>query len=80
MSCYFRYMKGIFSEAGIEVSSGNKKELDRIIHSIMEVEYKNCPPTWKAIKERIMGDEKAKKQFIKRVKEDFKTFNARITG
>lgn len=69
MSCYFRHMKDIFEEAGIEITPANKKDLDRIIHSLMEVEYKDCSPTWKAIKERIMGDEKAKRQFIKRLKD-----------
>jgi len=62
-------MKDIFEEAGIEITPANKKDLDRIIHSLMEVEYKDCSPTWKAIKERIMGDEKAKRQFIKRLKD-----------
>ena len=69
MSCYFRHMKDIFEDSGIEVTPDNKKTLDRIIHGIMDVEYKNCSPTWKAIKERIMGDEKAKKQFIKKIKD-----------
>lgn len=72
MSCYFRHIRDIFEEAGIEVTPDNKKELDRIIHGIMEVEYKNCPPTWKAIKERIIGDAKAKRQFIKKLKESLK--------
>ena len=72
MSCYFRHMKDVFEDTGIEVTPGNKKDLDRIIHGIMEVDYKNCSPTWKAIKERIMGDEKAKKQFIKKLKHGLK--------
>ena len=72
MSCYFRHIKDIFAEAGIDVTPHNKKELDRIIHGIMEVEYKDCPPTWKAIKERIIGDAKAKKQFVKKLKESLK--------
>jgi len=61
-------MKDIFEEAGIEITPDNKKDLDRIIHGITEVEYKNCSPAWKALKERIIGDEKAKKQFIKKLK------------
>ncbi len=72
MSCYFRHMKDILEETGVEITPGNKKDVDRIIHGIMEVEYKNCPPTWKAIKERVMGDEKAKRQFIKKLKEGLK--------
>jgi hypothetical protein len=72
MSCYFRHMKEILEETVVEITPGNKKDVDRIIHGIMEVEYKNCPPTWKAIKERIMGDEKAKKQFVKKLKDGLK--------
>jgi hypothetical protein len=72
MSCYFRHMKDIFEETGIEVAPDNKKYVDRIIHGIMEVEYKNCAPTWKAIKELITGDEKAKKQFIKKLNDGLK--------
>jgi hypothetical protein len=62
-------MKDIFEETGIEVTPGNKKNLDRIIHGIMDVDYKNCSPTWKAIKEQILGDQKAKKQFIRKLKD-----------
>ena len=72
MSCYFRHMKDILAETGIEIAPGNKKDVDRIIHGIMEVDYKSCPQTWKAIKEQIMGDEKAKKQFIKKLKDGLK--------
>jgi hypothetical protein len=72
MSCYFRHMKDILAETGVEIDPGNKKDVDRIIHGIMEVEYKDCPRTWKAIKEKIMGDEKAKNQFIKKLKEGLK--------
>jgi hypothetical protein len=73
MSCYFRHMKDIIAETGIEINPGNKKDIDRIIHGIMEVEYKNCPQTWKAIKEQIMGDEKAKELFISKLKKGLKT-------
>ena len=64
MSCYFRHMKDILIEAGIDVTEENKKEIDRIIHRLVAVVYKNCSPTWKAVKERIKGDESARKQFI----------------
>ncbi|MEW6186575.1 MAG: hypothetical protein AB1585_12645 [Thermodesulfobacteriota bacterium] len=73
MSCYFRHMKGILEEAGIVVTPKNKKEVDRIIHGIMEVEYKNCSPAWKAIKEKILGDDKTRKQFMKKLKGSLKT-------
>jgi hypothetical protein len=43
MSCYFRHMKDVLDEAGIEVTKENKKDIDRIIHGLVDVEYKNCP-------------------------------------
>ena len=72
MSCYFRHMKEILEEAGVEVTKENKKEIDRIIHGIVDVEYKNCSPAWKAVKEHIKGDDKARTQFVKRVKKELK--------
>ena len=72
MSCYFRHMKDIWEEAGIEITPKNKKDIDRIVHGIMEVEYKNCSPTWKAIKEQVLGDEKARKRFVKKLQESLK--------
>jgi len=32
MSCYFRHMKDVLEEAGVEITKENKKEVDRIIH------------------------------------------------
>lgn len=69
MSCYFRHMKDVLDEAGIEVNKENKKDIDRIIHKMMDMEYKNCSPTWKEVKEHIKGDDKARSQFIERLKE-----------
>ncbi len=45
MSCYFRHLKDIFAEAGIEVTKANRKELDRAFHDIVGVVYKDCPTT-----------------------------------
>ena len=58
MTCYFRHkqMKEVFEEAGIEVTKENKKDLDQIIHGILGVEYKNCPATWKTVKDHLAED------------------------
>ncbi|MBW2093753.1 MAG: hypothetical protein JRI80_02590 [Deltaproteobacteria bacterium] len=69
MSCYFRYMKDILDEAGITVDKGNKKDIDKVIHSIVDVEYKNCPPTWKKVKERIKGDASERVKFVSELKQ-----------
>lgn len=72
MSCYFRHMKDVLDEAGIEITKENKKDVDRIIHGLVDVGYKNCPPTWKGVKEHIKGDDKARKQFIRKLKQELK--------
>ena len=72
MSCYFRHMKEVFEEAGVEITKENKKEIDRLLHGLMDVEYKACPATWKAIKDQIKGDDKAKKRFVEKLKKKFK--------
>ena len=72
MSCYFRHMRDVFEEAGVEVTKENKKEIDRIIHEMVDVEYKNCSPTWKEVKQHIKGDYNARNLFIERLKEALK--------
>ena len=36
MSCYFRHMKDVLEEAGIEITKDNKKEIDGIIHRLVD--------------------------------------------
>ena len=59
MTCYFRHLKELLKKAGIEVPPQNRQEIDRISHSIVGVNYKNCPATWKQVKKSIMEDETA---------------------
>ena len=68
MSCYFRHIKDILAEAGIDVNPGNKKKMDQAIHQLMGVDYKDCPATWKRLKQEIMTDEQKRKDFIKKLK------------
>ena len=72
MSCYLRHMKDVLEEAGVEVTKENKKEIDRIIHEMVDVEYKNCSPAWKEVKEHIKGDYNARSRFIETLKESLK--------
>lgn len=67
MTCYFRHkqMKDVFSTAGIEITKENRKDIDRIIHEITGVEYKNCSSTWKTVKEKLAEDEDG---FIEKLK------------
>ena len=57
MTCYFRHIQGVFKKAGIEVSTGNKRDIDRVIHGLVGVEYKNCSATWREVKKRLAEDE-----------------------
>jgi len=59
LTCYFRHIQHVFKNAGIEVTKENKREIDRVIHEIVGVEYKNCPATWREVKKRIAEDEEA---------------------
>ena len=68
MTCYFRHLKETFKKAGIKVTSQNKREIDKIIHNIVGVEYKNCSATWKEVKKRIAENEEA---FVNTSKEAF---------
>ena len=44
-------------KAGIEVTTENKRDIDRVIHKIVGVEYKNCSATWREVKKKIAEDE-----------------------
>lgn len=70
MSCYFRHMSDILKEAGIEVTAENKREIDRLIHSIAGVDYKNCSSTWKTVKGRG-ADRALRTVFVKELKRGF---------
>ncbi len=66
MTCYFRHLQQVFEKAGIEVTSENRRDVDRLVHRIVGVEYKNCPATWREVKDRIAKDEEG---FISKLKE-----------
>ena len=69
MSCYFRHMKTILDEAGIEVTPANKKQVDQAIHNAVGVVYKDCSATWKKIKQEILNDEAKRGDFVKQLQD-----------
>jgi hypothetical protein len=69
VSCYLRHIRGILSEAGVEVTPSNKKEIDRAIHQIVHVDYKDCLQTWVRLKRQIIGDEQKKQDLIKKLQD-----------
>jgi len=68
MSCYLRHLKDVLSEAGVEVTAVNKKQIDRTIHEIVGTTYKDCPATWKEVKGKITSSDAEKKAFVKKLK------------
>jgi hypothetical protein len=46
----------------------NRKQIDRTIHQIMAIEYKQCPVTWKKLKEQVLNNEAGRRDFIARLK------------
>ena len=70
MTCYFRHMQKIFEIAGIKITNANKGEIDRIIHKLVGIEYKNCSNTWKEVKKRLAENEE---RFIIKLKESVKS-------
>jgi len=80
MSCYFRHMGAIFAEAGIQVTKENKRDLDRLLHQLAGVAYKNCPQAWRGIK-NLKADETMRRKLVEDLKarwasgEDFSSFS-----
>ncbi|MHA1959576.1 MAG: hypothetical protein ACW99U_05065 [Candidatus Thorarchaeota archaeon] len=57
MTCYFRHIKRIFEEIGFEVTKENKREVDKNLHRLVGIEYKDCSSVWKEVKKRMAEDE-----------------------
>ena len=57
VTCYFRHIRRLFEEIDVEVTKENKRDIDRQIHELLGVDYKDCSTTWKAVKQRIADDE-----------------------
>jgi len=51
MSCYFRHIKGLLDEAGIQVTRDNRKALHTHIARTVGDPEADCPTTWKQVKE-----------------------------
>ena len=60
-------MQDVFAEAGIRVTQENKKEIDRYLHDLVGVEYKQCPAAWKKIKE-LKGDESWRQKLVENLR------------
>ena len=67
MSCYFRHLKDVLADTGIEVTPQNRKQVDEVIHRAAGVIYKDCPTTWRGLKD-IINDDERRRQFLSRLK------------
>lgn len=68
MCCYFRHLEDILDDESIEVTARNSEQIDRAIHNIVEVHYKDCPATWRKLKREILGDKDKRQDFVKKLK------------
>jgi hypothetical protein len=75
VTCYFRHLVKVFEKAGIEVTSQNRQEIDRIIHDMVGVNYKNCPAAWRQMKTRVLNDEAA---FVSLLKDTWENRKKRL--
>jgi hypothetical protein len=56
MSCYFRHLKEVLAEAGVEVTPANKKQVDQALHDIVGMTHKDCPTAWKNLKQQMANE------------------------
>ena len=56
----------MFAEAGIEVTNENRKDVDKAVHIMVKIDYKNCAAVWREIKKRIKENEEG---FITQLRE-----------
>jgi hypothetical protein len=68
VSCYFRHMKDVLDEAGIVVTPTNRRQVDQAVHQAVGVAYKDCPTTWRKVRQDITGDENKRRALIEQIK------------
>jgi hypothetical protein len=65
----------VFEKAGIQVSLQNKAEIDKTIHQIVGIRYKDCPAAWKQVKKRLAEDEEG---FVAELKNSWKRGQTKV--
>ena len=68
MSCYLHHIIDILDEAGITVTRENRQQLDRAVNQAAGIAYKNCPVTWKKIKEDIKNSDDRRAALIEQLR------------
>jgi hypothetical protein len=57
LTCYFRHLEELLKKAGITVTAENRQQIDKVIHELVGVDYKDCPNAWRQVKQRLADDE-----------------------
>jgi hypothetical protein len=52
-------LEEIFRRAGVAITPENRRDVDRAIHSMVGVKYKDCPGAWREVKKRIAQNEES---------------------
>ena len=60
-------MNDVFKEASITVTPGNKRQIDQAFHQIAGVTYKDCPSTWRKLKQDLMVNEQKRSELIEKL-------------
>ncbi len=68
MSCYLHHLDDVLNEAGLRVTTKNRKKMDEVIHKVAGIRYKSCPAAYKRIKEMLAEDREG---VVKRIREEF---------
>lgn len=69
MSCYLRHLSNELHEAGIELTPANRRQIDRMLHELVDVPFKACPEAWKRLKEELRGDPARRQAFVARLRD-----------
>ena len=72
MSCYFRHLKDILEEAGIVVDPSHRRRIDQVIHELAGTTYKDCPVTWRKLKQDILSDKVRRQEFALKLRDALK--------
>jgi hypothetical protein len=62
-------LKDIFTEAGIEVTPQNRKQIDQAFYRIVGVKHKECPTTWKKLKQEWLVEPKKRHELAHKLQE-----------
>jgi hypothetical protein len=76
LSCYFRHLDEIFAEAGIVLTEENRPVVDRIIHMLVAVDYKDCSATWAKVKEKINSSPEERTRFVQGLKKAYSAMHS----